>query len=53
MEKKKVFSLDLKMSRDSAERTETGRELQSLGPAKEKARLPRVEGSLYIILLQT
>ena len=39
--KRKVSSLDLKMSTDSAERRETGREFQSLGPAKEKARLPR------------
>ena len=39
--KRKVFSLDLKVSRDSAERTETGREFQSFGPEKEKARLPR------------
>ena len=39
--KRKVFSLDLKVSNDSAERTETGREFQSFGPAKEKARFPR------------
>ena len=39
--KRKVFSLDLKVSSDSAECTETGSEFQSFDPEKEKACLPK------------